>query len=113
MRAYLMLLALLPTLALAAGSAEVKKYVSSAIALYENLEYEKALKQLDKARLKSSGTEDDAAISLVEGIIYAEMGKEDKATTAFRTGFALDPDVKLPVECRPRWRRSPTKPATR
>ncbi|MFT3840188.1 MAG: hypothetical protein QM723_24585 [Myxococcaceae bacterium] len=102
MRTYLLLLALLPTLAFGASTAEVKKYVSSAIALYENLEYEKALKQLDKARLKSGGAEDDAAISLVEGIIYAEMGKEDKADTAFRTGFALDPDVKLPVEVSPK-----------
>jgi tetratricopeptide (TPR) repeat protein len=102
MRAYLLLFALLPTLAFSAQTAEVKKYVSSAIALYENLEYEKALKQLDKARLKSGGTEDDASISLVEGIIYAEMGKEDKADTAFRTGFALDPDVKLPVEVSPK-----------
>jgi len=108
MRAYLLLFALLPTLAFA-QSKEVKKYVSSAIALYENLEYEKALKQLDKARLKSAGAEDDAAISLVEGIIYAEMGKEEKADTAFRTGFALDPDVKLPVEVSPKVERVANK----
>ncbi len=101
MRAYLLLFALLPTLAFG-QSAEVKKYLNAAVALYENLEYEKALKQLSTARLKSSGAEDDARISLLEGIIYAEMGKTEKADTAFRTGFSLDPDIKLPVEVSPK-----------
>jgi tetratricopeptide (TPR) repeat protein len=101
MRVYLLLFALLPTLAFG-QSAEVKKYINASIALYENLEYEKALKQLQKARLKSQGAEDDARISLVEGIIYAEMGKDEKADNAFRTGFSLDPDIKLPVEVSPK-----------
>ncbi len=101
MRVYLLLLALLPTLAFA-QSAEVKKYLNASIALYENLEYEKALNQLKKARLKSQGAEDDARISLIEGIIYAEMGKDEKADNAFRTGFSLDPDIKLPVEVSPK-----------
>lgn len=85
-----------------AQSAEVKKYLNTAITLYENLEYEKALKQLKQAHVKAAGADDDAKISLLEGIVLADMGREEKALTAFKTGFSVDVEAKLPLEVSPK-----------
>lgn len=85
-----------------AQSAEAKKYLNAAITLYENLEYEKALKQLQKARTRAAGPDDEARISLLEGCVLADMGKEEKALTAFKTAFGIDVEAKLPVEVSPK-----------
>ena len=81
-----------------AQSAEVKKYLNAAVTLYENLEYEKALKQIQRAKTKSTGASDDASIALYEGIVFADMGKEEKALNAFKTGLSMEPEAKLPLE---------------
>jgi len=86
----------------AAESNEVKKFLNAAITLYENLEYEKALKQIAKAKAKVTGTEDEARVSLLEGVVLADMGREEKALTAFKTGFGLDLEGKLPVDVSPK-----------
>lgn len=86
----------------AAQSNEVKKFLNAAITLYENLEYEKALKQLNKAKLKAQGSEDEARIGLLEGIVLADMGREEKALTAFKTAFGIDLEAKLPVDVSPK-----------
>ncbi|MBS1152564.1 MAG: repeat domain protein [Myxococcaceae bacterium] len=85
-----------------AQSAEVKKYLNAAVTLYENLEYEKALKQIQRAKTKSTGASDDARIALYEGIVFADMGKEDKALNAFKTGLSMEPEAKLPLEVSPK-----------
>lgn len=85
-----------------AQSAEVKKYLNAAVTLYENLEYEKALKQIQRAKTKSTGASDDARIALYEGIIYADMGKEEQALNTFKTGLSMEPDAKLPLEVSPK-----------
>lgn len=85
-----------------AQSAEVKKYLNTAITLYENLEYEKALKQLKNAKLKANGPDDEAKIALLEGVVLADMGREEKAISAFKTGFSVDLEAKLPVEVSPK-----------
>lgn len=100
--ALLLLLALAPRPALAQQNAEVRKFVNAAITLYENLEYEKALKQLQKAKAKAQGSEDETRINLLEGIVLTDMGKEEKALMAFKTGFGLDVNAKLPVEVSPK-----------
>jgi tetratricopeptide (TPR) repeat protein len=86
----------------AAQNNEVKKFVNAAITLYENLEYEKALKQLQKAKLKAQGPDDEAKIGLLEGIVLADMGREEKALTAFKTAFGVDLEAKLPVDVSPK-----------
>jgi len=83
-------------------SNEVKRFLNAAITLYENLEYEKALKQLQKARGKSNGSDDEMKISLLEGVVLADLGKEERALTAFKTAFGLDLEAKLPVEVSPK-----------
>ena len=85
-----------------AQSAEVKKYLNAAVTLYENLEYEKALKQIQRAKTKSTGASDDARIALYEGIVFADMGKEEKALNAFKTGLSMEPEAKLPLEVSPK-----------
>ena len=85
-----------------AQNAEVKKYMNTAITLYENLEYEKALKQLKSARGKASGPDDEAKVSLLEGIVLADMGREEKALNLFKTAFSVDLEAKLPVEVSPK-----------
>lgn len=85
-----------------AQSAEVKKYLNAAVTLYENLEYEKALKQIARAKTKSTGATDDARIALYEGIVLADMGKEQKALDAFKTGLSMEPEAKLPLEVSPK-----------
>lgn len=85
-----------------AQNAEVKKYLNTAITLYENLEYEKALKQLKSAKGKAQGPDDEARIALLEGIVLADMGREEKALTAFKTGFSVDLEARLPVEVSPK-----------
>lgn len=98
------LLALILCLALpsAAQSKEVKKFLNAAITLYENLEYEKALKQIGKAKAKATGPDDEAKVALLEGVVLADMGQEDKALTAFKTGFGIDLDGTLPVDVSPK-----------
>ena len=101
MRSLLLLLVVLGTPAFA-QSAEVKKYLNTAITLYENLEYEKALKQLKSASAKAKGPDDEAKIALLEGVVLADMGREEKALTAFKTAFSVDLEAKLPVEVSPK-----------
>jgi tetratricopeptide (TPR) repeat protein len=100
-RTLLLLVVLVPFLA-TAQSKNVKKYMNAAITMYENLEYEKALKQLKKAREKANGPDDEGVISLLEGAVLADMGKEEKATDAFKAGFSIDPEAKLPVDVSPK-----------
>lgn len=98
----LLVLALCLALPAAAQSAEVKKFVNSAISLYENLEYEKALKQLSKAKVKATTPDDEVKVTLLEAIVLADMGREEKALSAFKTAFGIDLDAKLPVDVGPK-----------
>lgn len=89
----------------AAASAEispdVRKYVGSASALFEKLEYEKALAQLKRAKAKSQGPEDDLRIALYEGIVLAEMG-DATAPAAFASALGMDPTATLPLVVSPK-----------
>lgn len=95
------------TLCLAAAPAlavndDVKSYLNVATQNFENLQYEKALAQLKKARGKAQGAEDEKVISLYEGVVLAEMGKMDKAEAAFKTALSMDLKVTLPFEVSPK-----------
>lgn len=101
-RTAFVLLVVVPALALAQQSAEVTKYLQAAITLYENLEYAKALAQVQKARTKAKSPDDEARCSVLEGIVLADMGKDDKAGRAFQAAFSIDPELKLPVAVAPK-----------
>ncbi len=85
-----------------AQNSEARKYINGAIALYENLEYEKALKQLQKAKAKAASSDDELNVALLQGAVLADMGKEDAALKSFKEGFSLDLKAKLPVEVSPK-----------
>jgi tetratricopeptide (TPR) repeat protein len=88
--------------AFAQQSQEVTKYLQAAITLYENLEYAKSLAQVQKARTKAKSPDDEARCSVLEAIVLADMGKDDKASKAFQEAFSIDPDLKLPVAVAPK-----------
>lgn len=102
LRPALLAVALLGSQAFAQQSPEVTKYLQATIALYENLEYSKALAQLQKAKTKAKTSDDEARCSVLEGIVLAEMGKDDKAGKAFQAAFSIDPDLKLPIAVAPK-----------
>jgi hypothetical protein len=99
-----MLTLLLAAPAFADVSPDVKKYVGSAAALFEKLEYEKALAQLKRAKAKSQGPEDDLRIALYEGIVLAEMG-DATAPAAFASALGMDPNAQLPLVVSPKVQR--------
>jgi hypothetical protein len=90
--------------AFAEVSGDVKRYLVSAAALFEKLEYEKALAQIKRAKTKSQTPEDDTLIALYEGVVLAEMG-DAQASTAFTTALGLDPQAKLPLVVSPKVQR--------
>jgi tetratricopeptide (TPR) repeat protein len=92
----------LAPLAAHAQSADAQRYLIAASRLYENLEYERALDQLKKARGVSGGVDDDVNIALYEGIILSDMGKKEEAVAAFKEGLYLRPEANLPVKVAPK-----------
>lgn len=88
-----------------AQSAEISRYLAAAAGLYESLEYEKALEQLATAKKVPHGVDDDVLIGLYEGVIYADMGKADESTSAFRAALYLKDEAKLPVKVSPKVER--------
>ncbi len=96
--------------AIAAGSAHaqsraVQRYLTAAARLYENLEYERALEQLGRAKSLPRELNDDVSIALYEGAILADMGKTEESNAAFKTGLLLKPDAQLPVQVSPKVER--------
>lgn len=102
LRAGAVAVALLWATAASAQSADAQRYILAASRLYENLEYERALDQLKKARGVSGGVDDDVNIALYEGIILSDMGKKEEAVAAFREGLYLKPEANLPVKVAPK-----------
>jgi tetratricopeptide (TPR) repeat protein len=102
LRAVCVLVVCLSTAAVAQQSPEVTKYLQATITLYENLEYAKALAQVQKAKSKAKTPDDEARCGVIEAIVLADMGKDDKASKAFQEAFAIDPELKLPVAVAPK-----------
>lgn len=98
--------ACLATVPAVAQVGDVDRYVTAAARLYEDLEYERALEQLQRARKLSRGVDDDVTISLYEGIILADLGRQEQSTAAFKEGLYLKPDAKLPIRVSPKVSRA-------
>ncbi|HEX4621632.1 MAG TPA: tetratricopeptide repeat protein [Myxococcaceae bacterium] len=92
------LLAVLASASAWGAQSPVRRYLRSAATFYDKLDFDRALEQARKAESHSSGPEDDVEIALVEGILLANIGKEDDADAAFRRGLSLQPDAKLPYK---------------
>ncbi|WP_257457711.1 hypothetical protein [Archangium lipolyticum] len=81
------------------------RYLTAAVRLYESLEYERAMEQLQRAKGLARNMEQDVAIALHEGIILADLGKREQSQTAFKTGLLLNPEAKLPLTVSPKVER--------
>jgi tetratricopeptide (TPR) repeat protein len=81
---------------------EFKRHLTASIRLYESLEYERALQQLQRAKELARNAEQDVIVSLYEGLILADMGQGEQAQAAFKTALLLNPEAKLPVKASPK-----------
>jgi tetratricopeptide (TPR) repeat protein len=81
---------------------DFQRYLGAAVQLYENLEYERALAQVQRARTVARGVEQDVSLGLHEGIFLAELGRWNEARTAFETALLLEPAAKLPLSVSPK-----------
>ncbi|WP_254042135.1 hypothetical protein [Myxococcus guangdongensis] len=97
---------LLPLGVRAEVSADVKRYLLSIHRLVEDLEHERALEQIARAKKVAKGPEDDVAVSLYEGVVLAELsrGRQEEADAAFQAALFLDPEAKLPLAVSPKLR---------
>jgi tetratricopeptide (TPR) repeat protein len=81
---------------------DFNRYLRAAVRLYETLDYERALKQLERARRVARGVEEDVTLGLHEGIILADMGRWQDARATFKTALLLNPEAKLPLRVSPK-----------
>jgi tetratricopeptide (TPR) repeat protein len=88
-----------------AASDDFQRYLGAAVQLYENLEYERALAQLQRARGVARGVEQDVSLGLHEGILLAELGRWDEARASFETALLLEPSATLPLRVSPKVER--------
>ncbi|AKJ07174.1 TPR domain protein [Archangium gephyra] len=93
---------MIPFGARAANEGEIQNYIISISRLYESLDYELALNRVQLARQVPRGTEEEITLSLYEGIILCEMGKQGPGSASFRAALLLRPDAKLPVQVAPK-----------
>ena len=93
---------LLPREVRAQEGGTVETYVLSARRLYDDLENERALEQISRAKRFSTGVADDALLSLYEGIILADLSRSNASDAAFKAALFLQPDAKLPFKVSPK-----------
>ncbi|WP_147448650.1 hypothetical protein [Corallococcus terminator] len=83
----------------------MRTYLLLANQFYDALEYERALEQLAQARRFSTGESDDVLLSLYEGVILADLGRNEASTVAFKAALQRQPQAKLPVKVSPKVER--------
>jgi hypothetical protein len=91
---------LLPRPAHAQGKFE--RHYNAVVRLYEALEFERALTQIELARKQPHTSEQEVELSLYEGIILAESGQQDASSSAFKSALLVQPEAKLPVSVSPK-----------
>ncbi|WP_053066138.1 hypothetical protein [Archangium gephyra] len=98
----LVLALVLPFAAPAANDGEIRNVLISINRLYEGLDYELALRQVQLGRQLPRSTDHEVTLSLYEGIILYELRKQSPAASVFRSALLLKPDAKLPVQVAPK-----------
>jgi hypothetical protein len=92
-----------PGVAHAGGSGKtVKEALQTLDALYEDLDYEGALEQIRLAREGPRSKREEMLLSLYEGILLCETGKQAEGEKAFGTALLVRQDLKLPVVVAPK-----------
>lgn len=99
------LLAFLAVLLCASTALAANPYLPAAKRLYESVEYDAALEQLNRARSFPGTTPQELVdIEIYTGLVKFELGEAEAARVAFRTALALDPNAELPKETSPKVR---------
>lgn len=98
----LVLVLVVPIAARAASEGDVRDSINAVSSLYENLEYDHALQQLQFARQLPRGMDEEVTLALYEGIILCEMSKQAQGATSFKAALLLRPEAKLPVQVAPK-----------
>ncbi|RKH37793.1 hypothetical protein D7X12_28325 [Corallococcus sicarius] len=94
---------LLPGVARGEVSPDVHRCAVNIYVLIEDLDYERALEQVDHGKRVSSGPEDEVLLSLYQGVILAELsGRLRDAEAAFKAALSLNPEAKLPLKVSPK-----------
>jgi tetratricopeptide (TPR) repeat protein len=81
---------------------EARRYLRSAAAFYDALDFDRALEQAKKAEALSKNPDVDVEIALVEGVLLATLERDDEADAAFRRGLSLQAEAKLPYKVSPK-----------
>lgn len=81
---------------------DFQRYINAVAQLYASGESERALEQLERARLRSWEVEQDVLVELYEGLILLDLGQREQALAAFEAGLLLDPEATLPVKVSPK-----------
>jgi hypothetical protein len=82
--------------------AAANPYLAEAKVFYDEFEFEKCLKRLDKAATPDSTRAELAQIELYGGLCEFNLGREDAARRRFRMALRFDPAVGLPPETSPK-----------
>src|SRR5260370_28649508 len=70
------------------------RYLTAGLRLFQGLDFEGALEQLNRARGASDLTPDeDITLNLYCGLAQAELGKNEEAKSSFRLAMSLSPGV--------------------
>ncbi|MCP3102458.1 hypothetical protein LZ198_26650 [Myxococcus sp. K15C18031901] len=80
----------------------VQRQLAEAIRLYEDLDYELALKQLQKASVLPHDASEAVSILLLQGIVKAELGRWEEAREDFHAALNLQLDAELPLHVSPK-----------
>lgn len=83
--------------------AQANPYIEPASKLYQSFEFQNALRSIDKALQWPTNTpQEEVRIALLEGLITAQLGKNDRALSAFKRALALDATAALPFKVSPK-----------
>jgi tetratricopeptide (TPR) repeat protein len=74
-----------------------QRIFDAAVKYYQGSDYESALDQLVLARQAAKGEQQEAVVSVYEGIVLYRLGRIDEARSAFDTALVLDSKAKLPA----------------
>lgn len=86
----------------ASAGPDFQARMSAASHSYEELDYERALEQLDAAKAAARDDRERGRVATFRGLVLADLGRRQEALTAFKEGLSLLPDASLPVKVSPK-----------
>jgi hypothetical protein len=87
----------------APGAATANAHLAAAMRLYQKLDLDAALAELQLAESGAKENQDDMVQVLIyRGLIYSETGKLSEGTDQFKRALAIRPWAEVPAETSPR-----------